>query len=153
MCRVSERPDCDSCKRAVEQGFELMETGEAVAWADTIMLLAPDTTQPEIYETQIKPNLDSSKTLMFAHGFNIRYGTIKPPPEVDVSMIAPKAPGHRVRELYVEGSRNASPAGGSPESIRDGERKCDCLCLGNRGDPCRGGGDNFQRGNRDRPFW
>jgi ketol-acid reductoisomerase len=102
--RVSERPDCESCQRAVEQGFELMETGEAVSWADTTILLTPDTTQPEIYQTQIEPNLDSSKTLMFAHGFNIRYGTIVPPPDVDVSMVAPKAPGHRLRELYAEGA-------------------------------------------------
>ncbi|MFN2159323.1 MAG: ketol-acid reductoisomerase [Anaerolineales bacterium] len=102
--RVSERPGCEACKRALEQGFELMETGDAVAWADTTIILAPDTTQPKIYKTQIEPNLDLGKTLMFAHGFNIRYGTIVPPPEVDVSMVAPKAPGHRLRELYVEGA-------------------------------------------------
>jgi ketol-acid reductoisomerase len=67
------------------------------------MVLAPDTTQPEIYAQHIAPHLRAGKTLMFAHGFNIRYGTITPPAEVDVSMIAPKAPGHRVREVYVEG--------------------------------------------------
>jgi len=101
--RVSERPDCESCKKAIEMGFTIMPVGEAVVWADTIMLLTPDTTQPQIYAEQIEPNLIPGKTLMFAHGFNIRYETIKPPPEIDVSMIAPKAPGHRVRELYVEG--------------------------------------------------
>ena len=67
------------------------------------MILVPDTTQPSIYRESIAPHLTAGKTLMFAHGFNIRFGTIQPPAGVDVSMIAPKSPGHRVRELYVEG--------------------------------------------------
>jgi ketol-acid reductoisomerase len=74
------------------------------------MILTPDTTQPAIYRESIAPNLTPGKTLMFAHGFNIRFGTIKPPAGVDVSMVAPKSPGHRVRELYVEG-------GGTPALI------------------------------------
>ena len=61
------------------------------------MVLAPDTSQPEIYANYIRPHLSAGKTLMFAHGFNIRYGTIACPPKIDVSMIAPKAPGHRRR--------------------------------------------------------
>src|SRR5690606_20504380 len=71
--------------------------------ADVIMLLAPDTSQAEIYETHIAPNLTAGKMLMFAHGFNIRYDAIVPPANVDVTMVAPKAPGHRVREVFVEG--------------------------------------------------
>ena len=67
------------------------------------MLLAPDQTQGKIYAESIAPHLAAGKTMMFAHGFNIRYGTIKPPANVDVSMVAPKAPGHRVREVFVEG--------------------------------------------------
>jgi ketol-acid reductoisomerase len=67
------------------------------------MMLAPDTSQAAIYRSAIAPNLSPGKTLMFSHGFNIRYGQIMPPPSVDVSMVAPKSPGHRVRELYVEG--------------------------------------------------
>jgi ketol-acid reductoisomerase len=67
------------------------------------MILVPDTKQPKLYRDSIAPHLAPGKTLMFAHGFNIRYGTIKPPTSVDVSMIAPKAPGHRVREVFVEG--------------------------------------------------
>jgi len=74
------------------------------AWADVIMILTPDTTQPKLYRDAIAPNLTAGKMLMFAHGFNIRFGTIKPPADVDVTMIAPKAPGHRVRELYEEGA-------------------------------------------------
>ena len=73
------------------------------AWADVIILLAPDTKQPKIYKESIEPHLTAGKMLMFGHGFNIRFGTITPPKDVDVTMIAPKAPGHRVREVFVEG--------------------------------------------------
>jgi ketol-acid reductoisomerase len=89
--------------QAEADGVAVMSVNKACAWADTIMVLAPDTEQPAIYEAVIAPNLAAGKTLMFAHGFNIRYGTIKPPDNVDVSMIAPKSPGHRVREIYTEG--------------------------------------------------
>ena len=68
------------------------------------MILAPDTEQPRIYREEIAPHLEAGDTLMFAHGFNIRYGTIQPPEDVDVAMVAPKSPGHRVRELYQEGA-------------------------------------------------
>ena len=67
------------------------------------MVLAPDTSQPGIYERDLAPHLAPGRTLMFAHGFNIRFGTIVPPPGVDVSLVAPKSPGHRVREVFVEG--------------------------------------------------
>ena len=89
--------------RAEKVGLEVMTTADAAKWADVIMLLAPDQTQGKIYADSIAPNLTAGKTLMFAHGFNIRYGTIQPPANVDVSMVAPKAPGHRVREVFVEG--------------------------------------------------
>jgi ketol-acid reductoisomerase len=67
------------------------------------MLLVPDTVQPALYQKDVAPHLTRGKMLMFAHGFNIRFGTITPPADVDVTMIAPKSPGHRVRELYIEG--------------------------------------------------
>jgi ketol-acid reductoisomerase len=67
------------------------------------MILAPDTSQPKIYQDSIAPHLTAGKMLMFGHGFNIRFKTIAPPVDIDVSMIAPKAPGHRVREVYLEG--------------------------------------------------
>jgi len=89
--------------RAEASGVTVTTVGEAARWADIVMVLAPDTSQPEIYANYIRPHLSAGKTLMFAHGFNIRYGTIACPPEIDVSMIAPKAPGHRVREVFVEG--------------------------------------------------
>jgi ketol-acid reductoisomerase len=76
---------------------------DACAWADVIVVLVPDTAQPSLYTRDIAPSLTAGKLLMFAHGFNIRFGTIAPPAGVDVAMVAPKSPGHRVRELYVEG--------------------------------------------------
>ncbi len=101
--RVSERPGSKSWQKAEAQGLIVSTTYEAASWADTIMLLVPDTMQPKVYSEDIAPNLEAGKTLMFAHGFNIRFNTIVPPADIDVSMIAPKAPGHRVRELYEEG--------------------------------------------------
>ena len=92
-----------SIDKAKTDGLEVMSVSEASKWADVIMLLAPDTVQPRIYTESIEPNLTNGKTLMFGHGFNIRFNTIEPPTEIDVSMIAPKAPGHRVRETFVEG--------------------------------------------------
>src|ERR1700752_2635646 len=77
---------------------------EVSAWADVIMVLVPDTSQSQLYTESIAPHLKAGKTLMFAHGFNIRFGWVVPPRDVDVTMIAPKSPGHRVRELFVEGA-------------------------------------------------
>ncbi|HSN25702.1 MAG TPA: ketol-acid reductoisomerase, partial [Kofleriaceae bacterium] len=90
--------------KAKERGLEVAPVAEACAWADVIMVLVPDTAQPAVYERDIAPNLAPGKTLMFAHGFNIRYGTIVPRADVDVSMVAPKGPGHRVRETFQDGS-------------------------------------------------
>ena len=89
--------------RAEKDGVTVKPPAEAAGWADVIMVLAPDTRQPKLYKEAIEPHLTAGKTLMFAHGFNIRFGAITPPQTVDVSMIAPKAPGHRVREVFVEG--------------------------------------------------
>lgn len=88
---------------AQDAGLSVMPVTEAAAWADVIMILVPEPVQPPLYLEAIAPGLKSGDTLMFAHGFNIRYHQIVPPPDVDVSMIAPKSPGHRVRELYQEG--------------------------------------------------
>ena len=100
---VGLREDSKSRAKAEADGLKVGTAAEVSAWADTIMVLAPDTMQAKIYEESIAPHLSAGKTLMFAHGFNIRYGTITPPADVDVSMIAPKAPGHRVREVFVAG--------------------------------------------------
>jgi ketol-acid reductoisomerase len=100
---VGLRADSSSRAKVVEDGLKVDDVAGAAAWADTIMILAPDTEQPAIYEKHIAPHLEAGKSLMFAHGFNIRFGTIVPPEEVDVSMVAPKAPGHRVREVFLAG--------------------------------------------------
>jgi ketol-acid reductoisomerase len=89
--------------RARTAGLTVATPPEAAAWADVIVVLVPDTSQPALYRDAIAPHLTAGKTLLFAHGFNIRFGTVKPPADVDVVMIAPKSPGHRVRELFVEG--------------------------------------------------
>ncbi len=96
--------------KAQAAGLDVKGVADAAKWADAIMILVPDTTAPKLYRESIAPHLGAGKTLMFAHGFNIRYATIEVPKNVDVSMIAPKAPGHRVRELFVEG-------GGTPALV------------------------------------
>lgn len=106
--RVGLRRGSKSWQKAEQHGLPVREVAEAVQEADTIMLLLPDTEQPKVYAEAIAPHLKAGKTLMFAHGFNIRYGTIQPPGDIDVSMVAPKAPGHRVREIYVEGGGTPS---------------------------------------------
>jgi ketol-acid reductoisomerase len=93
-----------SREKAEAAGLTVKTVAEATKGADIVMILAPDTKQAQIYSESIAPNLKSGSMLMFGHGFNIHYGTIKPPADVDVSMIAPKAPGHRVREVFTEGA-------------------------------------------------
>jgi ketol-acid reductoisomerase len=102
--RVGLYPGSRSWAKAEAEGLRVLPVAEACAEADVIMILAPDTLQARIYHESIEPHLAPGKTLMFGHGFNIRYGQIMPPPYVAVSMIAPKAPGHRVRELFIEGA-------------------------------------------------
>ena len=101
--RVGLHDGSASRAKAEKAGLTVNTAAEAAAWADVVMILVPDTKQPKLYRDAIEPNLKPGKTLMFAHGFNIRFGTIKPPAAIDVSMIAPKAPGHRVREVFTEG--------------------------------------------------
>ncbi|MEV4343338.1 ketol-acid reductoisomerase [Actinoplanes sp. NPDC049596] len=89
--------------KAEEQGLEVKTPAEASAWADVIMLLAPDTAQRKIYAESIAPHLSAGKALFFGHGLNIRFELIKPPADVTVAMVAPKGPGHLVRRQYVDG--------------------------------------------------
>jgi ketol-acid reductoisomerase len=89
--------------KAAAAGLRVLPVSEAVREADIIMVLVPDHIQKRLYLEEIEPNLAPGKTLMFAHGFNIHFGAIVPPPAIDVSMIAPKSPGHRLRELFEEG--------------------------------------------------
>ena len=101
--RIGLREGSANAAKARAEGLDVGSVAQVAEWADVIMILAPDTAQPKIYRDSIAPFLKPGKTLMFAHGFNIRYGTITPPDGVDVSMVAPKSPGHRVRETYQSG--------------------------------------------------
>ena len=97
-------PATSKSRAKAEAAGLAVDTVKAVAaWADVIMVLAPDTSQARLYKEEIAPGLKAGKTVMFAHGFNIRYKTIEPHPEVDVSLVAPKSPGHRVRETFQAG--------------------------------------------------
>ena len=88
---------------ARQEGFEVYSVGDAVKRADIIAVLLPDMVQPSVWESEIAPNLRRGMTVVFAHGFNIRFGLIKPPSDVDVVLIAPKAPGKAVRDEFVKG--------------------------------------------------
>jgi ketol-acid reductoisomerase len=102
--KVGLSPVSRSRAKAAAAGVEVDDVAAVSKWADVIMVLVPDTTAARLYKEAIEPNLTPGKMLMFAHGFNIRFGTIVPRADVDVTMVAPKSPGHRVRELYVEGA-------------------------------------------------
>lgn len=95
--------ESNSWKRAEEQGFQVYTVSEAVKKADIIVILVNDETQAALYKKDIEPNLEDGNMLMFAHGFNIHYGCIVPPAYVDIAMIAPKGPGHTVRNEYILG--------------------------------------------------
>jgi ketol-acid reductoisomerase len=102
--RVGLPPASRSRAKAQAAGLTVGDVGEVTRWADVVMILIPDTSQAKVYREEIEPNLKPGDMVMFAHGFNIRFGAIVVRPDVDVSMVAPKSPGHRVRELFVEGA-------------------------------------------------
>lgn len=92
-----------SFEQAQEDGFQVVSVAEAAKAADVIMVLLPDEKQPKVYNEEIAPHLSAGKALAFAHGFNVHFSQIVPPPDVDVFLAAPKGPGHLVRRVYVEG--------------------------------------------------
>jgi len=100
---VGARPDSRAWKAASADGLPVATVAEATAQADVVMLLVPDHVAPGVYRDDVAPNLRPGSTLMFAHGFNVHYGQIAPAGDVDVSMIAPKGPGHIVRRQFVAG--------------------------------------------------
>jgi ketol-acid reductoisomerase len=102
--RVGLRPGSKSWDKVKEAGLKVMTPREAAQEADIVMILAPDETQSHIYYAEIHENMTTGKALAFAHGFNIHFGQIVPPADVDVIMIAPKGPGHMVRRVFTEGS-------------------------------------------------
>jgi len=100
---VGLRPDSASWAAAEEAGLTVKTVAEAVKGAQLVAFLVPDGAQPALYENDVEPNLAEGAALLFAHGFNVHYGRIAPPPGHDVIMVAPKGPGHIVRRLYEEG--------------------------------------------------
>jgi len=100
---VAEAEESEGWKNAKEANFDVMVADEVAKEADIIVMLAPDNLQPDIYYDSIEEELAPGNMLMFAHGFNIHYGQIIPPPDIDVTMIAPKCPGHMLRQIYTEG--------------------------------------------------
>ncbi len=123
--RVGLQAGSRSADKARAAGLAVGEVREVAGWADVVMVLAPDTSQAAIYEASIAPGLREGGTLMFAHGFNVRFGAITPRADLDVSMVAPKGPGHRVRETFVEG-------GGVPALVavhQDASGGADALAL------------------------
>ncbi|MDY6894155.1 MAG: ketol-acid reductoisomerase [Thermotogota bacterium] len=100
---IGLKKDSKSKETAQKDGFDVYETSEAVKKGDIIQVLIPDEVQSEVYKKDIEPNLDEGNALGFSHGFNIHFGQIVPPKNVDVFMVAPKSPGHLVRRMYMEG--------------------------------------------------
>jgi len=122
---VGLRKDGGSWEKAKKAGLNVKEVGEAVQGADFVMMLMPDEHIAAVYSAEVEPNIRKGATLGFAHGFNIHYGQVKPREDLDVVMIAPKAPGHTVRSTYAQG-------GGTPMLIavhRDQSQKARDLAL------------------------
>jgi ketol-acid reductoisomerase len=92
-----------SREKAEDEGLQVMNTAEAVQWADVVMMLLPDEKQPAVFRDEVEPNLSEGMLVLFAHGFNIHFNQIVVPPDVDLGLVAPKGPGHVLRRLYVEG--------------------------------------------------
>ncbi|MBW1966229.1 MAG: ketol-acid reductoisomerase [Thermodesulfobacteriota bacterium] len=101
---VGELPGTSNYDLAIKHGFEPVSAGEAAAEGDLVMVLVPDHVQAQLYKSDIEPNLKTGDMLLFAHGFNIHFGQIIPPADVDVTMVAPKGPGHLVRREYERGA-------------------------------------------------
>ena len=125
--RVGLHAESPSRARAGAQGLRVVSVADAAREAQLIMILTPDHSQATLYATEIAPHLSAGKTLLFAHGFNIRYGQIVPPADVDVSMVAPKSPGHRVREVFVQGG--GVPALVAVEQDASGHALADALAY------------------------
>jgi ketol-acid reductoisomerase len=127
--RVGLRAGSSSRAKAEEVGLRVLDTADAVAEADVVMCLLPDTAHGAVYGAKIAPNLQDGNMLMFAHGFSIHFGTVTPPSGVDVTMIAPKGPGHLVRRTYEQGI--GTPALVAVQQDATGKARERALAYGN----------------------
>jgi ketol-acid reductoisomerase len=126
--RVGLRPGSASRAKAAEAGLRVLDTADAVREADVVMCVLPDTSHGTVYGEDIAPNLKDGDMLMFAHGFSIHFGTVVPPDGVDVTMIAPKGPGHLVRRTYEQGI--GTPALVAVQQDATGKAKARALAYG-----------------------
>ncbi len=148
--RVGLRSGSKSRQVAEDAGLRVLDTADAVREADVVMVVLPDTAQSKAYADDIGPNLEPGNMLMFAHGFNIHFGTIAPPEGVDVTMIAPKGPGHLVRRTYEQGI--GTPALIAVHQDATGKARERALAYARR-HRCRArrrARDHVQGGDRDR---
>jgi ketol-acid reductoisomerase len=123
--RVGLREGSSSVSKAEQEGLRVVPVAQAAAEADLVMMLLPDTEQAAVYEAEIEPHLDDGDALFFAHGFNIRFEQIKPPPGVDVGMVAPKGPGHLVRRTFTDGHALGATRAGVLETTFEEETETD----------------------------
>ena len=148
--RVALREGSSSRRKAEEAGLRVTSLAEAAAEADVIMILLPDTEQKAAYDEHVAPHLNEGDCLMFAHGFNIRFGQIVPPAGVDVAMVAPKGPGHLVRRTYTEGGGVPSLIAVHQDASGQGPRAGPVLRARHRSHPGRRARHDLRRGDRDR---
>ena len=128
-------PGSRSWNKVQDSGLQVDTVADAAAAADIVMVLAPDHVQKSIYDQHIAPSMTEGKTLMFAHGFAIHFNQVMPPPEVDVTMIAPKGPGHLVRRVFEEGGGVPALLGDSSGRLRDRQGGRAGLRQGHRAGP------------------
>ena len=145
---VGLRPGGKTWQQAEGDGIEVMAPADAVANADLIAFLLPDTAQPALYK-EIESQIPAGATLLFAHGFNIHYGEIKPRADLDVILIAPKGPGDLVRRQYKQGKGVPCLVAIAQDASGNALEKSARLCARDRRFPRRSSGNHFCRGNRD----
>ena len=149
--RVGLPEGSKSRAKAEAEGLRVVTPAEACEEADVIVILAPDPVQRQLYTESVEPNLVDGDALFFGHGFNIRFGYIKPPAGVDVSMVAPKGPGHLVRREYVDGRGVPVLVAVEQDALRQGLGPRAVLRQGHRRPARRRHQDDLHRGDRDRP--
>ena len=149
---VGLREGSASKAKAEGAGLKVMTTPEAAKWADVIMILLPDELQAAVYAAEIEPHLKKGKYLVFAHGFNIHYGQIRPPEGVSCFMVAPKSPGHMVRYEYTQGRGVPMLIAVETGCERRHQGSGPVLCLRHRRRQGRYPGDHLCRRDRDRPL-
>ncbi len=150
--RVGLAEGSKSKAKAEAEGLTVTSVADAVKEADLVVILTPDQVQRTVYANDIQPNLKEGAALLFGHGFNIRFGYIKPEPDADVLMVAPKGPGHIVRREFVDGRGVPVLLAVEQDAVGHGVGPRQVLRQGDRRPACRRHQDDLHRGDRDRPL-